>query len=288
MRYSPGKRIRQSTRLLLILCMIILLSACFERLIYNNLNTTIGNRIADYVTLSSNQETLLDQRLKSVLAWHSMQELPLYQTKLQSLARINADNINQTLVENQIKQLRQYQQNLLNRLATELLIVSQTLTSEQKQQILSSIKKTQQKIDKKQLSKSQAELQEDVYERIVEVSEWFIGSVNRGQQQLIRQATKRLTPPALGWQEHNERVYLKWQKLFQLTPTTPEYKSQFMSLFLNSNRLYGNALSQKVNDDLSLISALITDIAHLMSHKQWQHFHEHIEQWQKIIHNLRR
>ena len=221
MRYFPSKRIRQSTRLLLILCMIILLSACFERLIYNNLNTTIANRIADYVTLSSNQETLLDQRLKSVLAWHSMRELPLYQKKLQSLVRINADDINQTLVENQIKQLRQYQQNLLNRLATELLIVSQTLTSDQKQQILSSIKKTQQKIDKKQLSKSQAELQEDVYERIVKVSEWFIGSVNRGQQQLIRQATKRLTPTAPGWQEHNERVYLKWQKLFQLTPTTP-------------------------------------------------------------------
>ncbi len=68
--------------------MVVALTACSTRLLYSWLDWLIPWEIADYVTLSSEQERQLDHLVAQALAWHRAQELPRY---VDHLAQLNGE-----------------------------------------------------------------------------------------------------------------------------------------------------------------------------------------------------
>lgn len=63
---------------LLFITLILLLSGCAVKFIYNQLDWLIPWYLDDYVSLNSSQEKLFQERLQSYLDWHRKQQLPVY------------------------------------------------------------------------------------------------------------------------------------------------------------------------------------------------------------------
>lgn len=60
----------KKTKLLLVIAFSFLLSACSSSFIYNNLDWLLYWYLDDYITLTSEQRSQLDDRVETWQAWH--------------------------------------------------------------------------------------------------------------------------------------------------------------------------------------------------------------------------
>ncbi|MBW2478807.1 MAG: hypothetical protein JRF38_02360, partial [Deltaproteobacteria bacterium] len=62
-------------------------TGCGPRLMYQHLDWLIPWYVSDYISLDSDQQNLLEERLAKLLDWHCRTQLPVYAMTLRALGR---------------------------------------------------------------------------------------------------------------------------------------------------------------------------------------------------------
>ena len=70
---------------ILFLCLLLGLANCSAKLIYYHLDWLIPWYVDDYISLDSDQRTMLENRLIQQLEWHCRTQLPDYAVSLRKL-----------------------------------------------------------------------------------------------------------------------------------------------------------------------------------------------------------
>ncbi|MDD1782866.1 DUF6279 family lipoprotein [Enterovibrio sp. ZSDZ35] len=176
-----------------VIVLTVFLSACTNQLAYNTLPFWIDYYLSDYVTLTSKQQTQLDNDLEAFHQWHRATELPKLQALLVQLER----DMSQPLSYSQVRAYHSYANERilasLEGLTPAIATLIRSLNDEQAAQWLAVLSENIEEAVGKANKGSLKAQQERRQEKLVERAEFWIESVGSKQsQQFFEMATYQI------------------------------------------------------------------------------------------------
>jgi hypothetical protein len=207
LRFDSSSAINNVRRLRLALLAVVVLAAAACSTIrfgYNNADIVIVHTLSRYVTLTSEQEQVVRERMAAVLAWHRGTQLTDYAAFVQR-ARVSIDgNVTAGEVLEFNEGLNARLAALGEHIAPDAAALAATLTPEQIDQIERKLSGDNAKARKE----SAQELKQAVDERIkkyAERAEFWFGRLTPAQVEIVRSSFANRPVDSLYWIEARER-----------------------------------------------------------------------------------
>lgn len=211
-----------TTRLVIVLIVILFISGCTVRTAYNYLDWYLAWQVDDYVELTDEQEQQFDRVVDEFIVWHRQQELPRYRDMLADLKgaieQQNPEKLKLTLTAARTLWLDSAQQ-----IAPNAILLLNKLTPKQRQELVNNIRGKQQEAHdkwRKRELRSVEKKREESIEQLVDT----LGDITEQQKQDLlanfdsytsttemRIASRKL------WLEKFEQALLAQQNIDQLT-----------------------------------------------------------------------
>lgn len=264
----------KKTKLSLVIAFSFLLSACSSSFIYNNLDWLLYWYLDDYITLTSEQRSQLDDRVETWQAWHRTVELPKYQQQIDQLrSQLQAGPLDQEAWLSVFNEVQQSAKQLREKIAPELAVLAQSLSSEQVDGFLSEWQKnTKKRADRRANTSPEKRLEERQKERIAEVED-NIGSLTVEQQDIIRNHIKQLTPTSDYRTDYQDRLQRLVKSLFDNrlnNATDQHFNDKLSALIINPNQ-YKSAEHLAISEKNKVIySQMMAELNRTLSDKQQQ------------------
>ena len=273
-----------SKKLLVLLSVIILLSGCTVRVAYNYMDWYLAWKVDDFVELNDEQEILFEKAIDDFKTWHKNTELPKYQallTKLESAVK----NKNATELSGIMQSSSEIWKTSAEHIAPSLIMLINSLSPEQKQELISNIAKQQQEAHEQWLEDAKL-TQEQQINLSIENMEERLGSLSDEQKVRFREnwlnmgSTMELRIESrLLWLDNFKQAVLHHDNidqvaLFNLFTDINSYRSEEHIALSESNKLkyrafitqelanLTDAQQQKV---LATIREYIADVTYLIN-----------------------
>jgi hypothetical protein len=136
-------------RIFLVIPIVILMSGCAVKFIYNQLDWLIPWYLDDYVSLTAEQENMLDQRLEEYLSWHRQKQLAVYADFLDEIALASEDGFSLTELDEIQFRTEIFGDQLFARLAPAMVDLFVSLDDEQVDELFVNFEQENEKYYKK-------------------------------------------------------------------------------------------------------------------------------------------
>jgi Family of unknown function (DUF6279) len=185
--------VKRSTRFGLALCVLLLGACSSTTFLYNRLHIIIPWYLNDYVDLTREQGTQLDQLLEPFLAWHRTEELPAYLELLDSIVTGLDNPVTAQEIQQQALVIETLWYRLEARSVEWMLSLGEGLSDEQVADLIAKLEKDQRKYEKKYLERDEQEYREELYENFLDNAQDFIGRLSREQKQMVEESMAQMT-----------------------------------------------------------------------------------------------
>ncbi len=191
---------------LLALLVLLMLSGCTTKFAYNNAGWLVHWYVDDYIDLNQQQKKQFDQSFEKFITWHRNEELPKYLNWLRSIQyQLNDPSLTEQELLQQIQQANEqifiFTRRLIDKAKPELLALAETLTAQQKKQLLTALNKKNNKTVTRfaglktlssQKKKYRKNFQEALRERFGKLTSEQIGQLNQWQQKITPAYSQQL------------------------------------------------------------------------------------------------
>ncbi|GAA5187502.1 DUF6279 family lipoprotein [Ferrimonas gelatinilytica] len=165
--------------------MVLALSACSTRMLYNWLDWLIPWEVSDYVTLTPAQERQLDSLVAKALAWHKAEELPRYVDHLESLNGEVARPMTAEQVRAHFDRSHAHWDRLFTELIPMMVPFIQSFSDAQVNELLAEARKQERERREEYASLTEEERVEKANERIEKSIRKQIGPLTSEQKAII-------------------------------------------------------------------------------------------------------
>ena len=179
------------TRLLLG-AILFLLTACGVKSGYNKLDWLITAYVDDYVTLDTEQRSLLQRQLNAQLSWHRQEQLPRYACWI---ARLRTDLVNGLTtgeLEGHDAELRTHWHALMRRLAPDFMRLLATASDTQIDELRANFERKTKKYKSKYVDLPAAERHENRSARMKKRLKRWTGPLTAAQEQAVDAWSERI------------------------------------------------------------------------------------------------
>lgn len=171
--------------MLLICAALPLLSGCGIKSGYNKLDWWISGLVDDYVTLDSEQRSLLQRQLKEQLSWHRQEQLPRYACWIEHLRTDLANGLTHDAMERHDTELRNHWRLLMRRLVPDFTRLLATASDAQLDELRTNVERKTAEYKAQYLDLPLAERRENRSERMKKRLKRWIGPLTAVQAQAI-------------------------------------------------------------------------------------------------------
>ena len=207
-----------SIRLVLLAALVYLGGCSGTTFVYNRLDSIVPWYLDDYVNLDSSQQRQLDEELGPFLSWHRQQELPRYLLLVDEIDSglsqpVTVQQVSAFYEAIEVAWLRLEEQSL-----DWLLRLGDTLSQAQVQELLAYLQERQEEYEEEYLSRTEAEYREEIYDRFVDSFDDYLGRLDTGQRDRLRQASADLQRSDAVWLQEREAWLQRLGVLLQREP----------------------------------------------------------------------
>lgn len=181
---SKGNELVLVKKLILLLSLVLIISGCTVRVAYNYMDWYLAWKVDDFVELNDEQEVLFDKAIDDFKRWHKSTELPKYKVMLEKLELAVEQKQSSDLAE-LMQSSSQIWKRSAEYIAPSLIILIESLTPDQKQQLIDNIAK-QQSETHTEWQKEKTQSQEEQIAQALENMEERLGELSSEQQQRFR------------------------------------------------------------------------------------------------------
>ena len=275
MRYVFKKVSAVSKKLITLLLCSLFFIGCSTKVSYFFLDWAIEWEVEEYVDFTSEQQDQFDAIIESFLVWHREHELPRYRDQLSYLSTlINQQTMTPELWLQQVSMAKAHWQRIFDFVMPDLLPIMASFSDEQVDQVLTQLKKEQQKLIKEYVGKNQTQLIADSDERIAtQLSEWT-GNATDEQKNIIHQAnTERLATLDM-WLEYRHEWLSQFEQALKRREQTVYFSQQMRLLMISPDQLKSKVYRDNVEENTLKFGKMLIALNRTFSQKQRQHFDE--------------
>lgn len=196
-----------------LLGVLLLISGCAVKFVYNQLDWAIPWYLDDYMSLNGSQEEVFEKRLRDYLVWHRSTQLPQYGAFLEQVA----DDLETGMTAEGIRRIQERTRKLggvlIERLVPDMVDLFQHATDEQVAELFEKFREDNQEYREQYIEATEKEQRKRRAGEIEAYVERWTGRLNSDQKELIREGTEQYTlmgqeflDTRLAWQQEFQRI----------------------------------------------------------------------------------
>ena len=257
-------------RIAIFLIAVVLVS-CGPRLVYPHLDWLIPWYLSDYISLDSDQKSMLGDRLSKLLDWHCRTQLPAYATTLrelrQDLAR-HSGQLNPAMLQAYSARLTVLWKELLQQIGPDITAILATATDAQIDELFVNLEKQNQKFKKEYVDLPPDELVQNRAERMVKRAKYLISKLNAEQKQAVTDWSSQLTPIAEDWLQNRRVVQAGARRLIASRHTEPGFKAAMQEFIINPERMRFADYQRKIDINTTVTINFLVKLDRLLTTEQ--------------------
>lgn len=283
---SPQTSSTRRIHLFLLATIIVLISACSLKTLYNRLDYLIPYYLEGMVSLDGVLEKKVEQRAQFLVSWHRNTQLKEYAEWLKTIQRDVGNHSTEEKLLQHIAKLEYFWHSLSQKLNEEMAALLPLLNSEQRKELFANIAEKNQdysddyiNVDEKKRIDSFSEVMLDNYEN------WF-GDLTDVQEKIIELMASKLHSVA----DLRLKQRLRWQHGIQKilgSNESPSIKAEHLRVFFTDYELNDDAeIKRSATANRRIIAQLTVNIAHSLTPDQQAYFISKTNNYIRIFNEL--
>lgn len=253
---------------LIFFSLLLLLSGCAFKFIYNQLDWLIPWYLDDYVSLNYDQEKLFEERLESYLDWHRQQQLPEYASFLEGVAVSSADGLDLSELDEILLRVETYSAALFTRLASELMDPFKRLTDEQVDELFINLEEENDEYFEKYVDTADKKQRHKRAKDVRKFVERWTGNLNEDQEDLIRQWSLKYHLMGQEFLNSRKERQKKLRQVLNRRDDDEYFQKSIVELFANRRSVRSETHERKLKHNKELLKALYLDLDASLSVEQ--------------------
>lgn len=233
--------------------------------------------VDDYIPMTAEQESLLEQDIRGLRQWHCATELPRYSEWLAQLkSDVRSGNLSQSTVTHHQEQLLSFFPPLMERARPAATRLLSSLSDEQVQQLASNMEESQKELEDEFLADNPEQTREARAERTVERVERWLGSLNERQRDTVNAWSEGRGKQTEIWLEGRRN----WQQALidaLATRDSDDFSDRVHYLMSNYEEVRGERYQRMMSDSRTAMAALMTDLLQQADQRHLDHLLEQAE-----------
>lgn len=247
---------------------IVLISGCAVKFVYNQLDWAIPWYLDDYMSLNGSQEDVFEARLNDYLKWHRQTQLPEYAVFLEKVADDLESGMTEAGIHHIQERTRELGRTLMTRLAPDMVALFQGATDDQVKELFAKFAENNEEYREEYIEASEKQQRKKRAKETEGYIERWTGRLNSQQKELIREGTDNY---ALMGQEFLD-ARLAWQREFRRILAFRDDKQAFekalTTLLLAEDFGQTDAFQRKFAHNQALLESMYFRLDKTLSERQ--------------------
>ena len=146
-----------SFKLFVLASMVLVLSACGFKTLYNNTDWVLAGMVNDYITLTEEQEADVEKRIEQLMKWHRKSQLTIYSEDLKEIKKYTQQGLDDENTEIIFAKFLSYWHALRDRISPEMAELFLTLDEKQKVELFNTLDEQNKEITEEYAETTEAE-----------------------------------------------------------------------------------------------------------------------------------
>ena len=262
---------------------LIMLQACSNTFIYNQLDWLIPWYVGDFVDLTRAQKKDLKAGLKSTLRWHRAEELTSYVLILNHIEQDLRQPVTGATVQSWVDQAVAAWERVEARMLPLAFELGADLSDEQMQGFIDKLWEQQEELEEEYLERDEDDYVEDGYETLEENMREFLGRLSPEQKQLLQLAAESLQRFDYAWLEERH----DWlQQLQDLLSREPGWQQAIREAIEARAQARDTRYSEAYLYNQGIINGAIAGVLNLRSDKQSARLQRALDRFREDLNSL--
>jgi len=276
-----------SFKLFLLASMVLVLSACGFKTIYNNADWVLAGMVDDYVTLTEEQEADVEKRIELLMKWHRQSQLTIYSEDLKEIKQYTQQGLNDENTEIIFAKFLSYWHALRDRISPEMAGLFLTLDEKQKVELFKTLDEQNKEIVEESAEITREEMIKNGGDKMVDNFSDWLGELSPEQETLLRSWPEKFKPV----DEDRMKFRLAWQAglkeiLFNNELDNEQKNKQLVTLINNPKNYQSDEHKAKLVYNSKQVKALMITFNETITHEQKAHVGERIDHFSRIFAEL--
>jgi len=274
------------------LCLVVLMtlavSACTNRIVYDNADWWLNWYIDDYVQFNREQQRTVDRYLDQQMQWHRQSQLPRYEAFLQQTKKDFSGELNVTLVRARFEAIYQFWRDFVGQAMPASASVLAQLDDKQANRFIANIEKETRGFEKDYADSTPEKLARDQQKNTEKTLKNWIGKLSDEQSGIISRwahAMKNVYPASIKQRK-------QWQEALALAlreRNRPElFEQRLRVLFITPSDSWSPEYKALVEANEILTAQMVVDIHHSLTPQQKTHLLATVDGYIDDIHKLQK
>ena len=230
--------------------------------------------VDDYIPMTAEQESRLEQDIHDLRQWHCATELPRYSEWLAQLkSDVRSGNLSQSTVTHHQEQLLSFFPPLMERARPAATRLLSSLSDEQVQQLASNMEESQKELEDEFLADNPEQTREARAERTMERVERWLGSLNERQRDTVNAWSEGRGKQTEIWLEGRRN----WQQALidaLATRDSDDFSDRVHYLMSNYEEVRGERYQRMMSESRAAMAGLMTDLLQQADQRHLDHLLE--------------
>ena len=251
-------------RCALIIGLLMMTIGCGPGMMYPHLDWLIPRYVSDYISLDSEQKSMLQERLARQIDWHCRTQLAGYSGFLRALEKDLAQPqrpVTYQQLDAHYIHLQQYWNALIRQVAPDAADILATATDDQIEELYSNLDKRNEKFRAEYIAQPSEKLIAQRTERMIKRLQYWLSRLTTDQKQAVAQWSRQLEPTATDRLHNREKFQAEVRRLLVRRNTGPAFKQRIVAILVHPEQLQSAAYRQKIDHNtvatLKLMAAIL-------------------------------
>ena len=263
-----------------IFLLAVLLSGCGPRLVYPHLDWLIPWYVSDYISLDSDQKSMLEDRLAKQLDWHCRTQLPAYAGALREMGQDLTDSsrpVTVATLQTYNARFMDLWKELIQQVAPDITAILTTSTDEQIHELFKNLEKQNQKFKEKYVDLPREELSQNRQKRMLKHIKYWISRPNPGQILVVEEWNTQLTPIGVEWLENRQTVQSEARRLLSGRHDDSGFQAAMLDLIINPERWRSVEYQSKIDGNTGITISYLAKLIRMLTEDQRSYLQDRVE-----------
>ena len=269
----------QPRGLIVLMALAALAAGCASPgFVYQRLDTFLGWRLNDYVTLTTEQRAQYKLQFKELWLWHRREQLPAYATDMRDAAAALDRSVTAADVGLFVERFRTHWQDLMARTVPGLCPTVQSLNEAQTRQILEEVDDGTERYQREAVKPPIKQRRRESEKQMNKWIRRWSGPLNERQRALVREWAQQRRDTSTHWLDYRK----SWRARFDIALQDRGKSARcemFEPLFVKPAALRNDALAEAMDHNEKLWQQLIADIVAAATPEQIAHAQRHLREF---------
>lgn len=263
---------------IVILSLSVLLTACSNRFIYNQLDWLVPWYLSDYVTLENYQKPEFKTALNQLLIWHRQTQLPEYadflsQVSDQIALGVTADQVQQFLVKGD-----DFADALFQQFGINFAPLMAKMTLEQQTELLENLSEKTEEYREKFIEPGKTKAIDYGADKMRDFLEDWVGDLSPAQRQRLQLWAQDAVWMSPDFYQNRLAWQARLAEAFKMSENSR--LANMNTLFENRRQFWSDELNQKMQINQKVFSQFLAEFLNSLDESQKQHLQRKLKDFQ--------